>query len=87
MNILDWVGWKFSQFRRWLRYTLLYRGKWKKMFNSESDMAHWEIIHDSDNKNVMLMYVPNDDYSEDDIKIIVPYEEFEDLVKFMINIR
>lgn len=61
--------------------------KWKKLLNSESDNAYWEILHDSNKKTVTLHYVPEDDYSDKDVKIEVPYNQFEDLVKFMIRIR
>jgi hypothetical protein len=65
----------------------MYRAFWKKLWNSESDNANWEIWHDSDKKTVTLHYVPEDDYSDKDVKIEVPYNQFEDLVKFIIKIR
>ena len=46
-----------------------------------------EIWHDSDKKTVVLHYVPEDNYSDKDVKIEVPYDQFEDLVKFIIKIR
>ena len=63
-----------------------YNGFWKKLLNSESDNAYWEIWHDSDKEIVTLQYVPEDDYSKKDIKIEVPYDQFEDLIKFIIRI-
>ena len=60
---------------------------WKKLWLSESDNANWEIRHDSKTKEIALMYVPEDDYSKNDIEIKVPYEHFEDLVKFIIKIQ
>jgi hypothetical protein len=67
-------------------YFIVYREFWKKLCNSESVNANWEIIHNSDTKNITLHYVPEDDYSEKDIKIDMSYERFEDLVKFLIRI-
>lgn len=66
---------------------VMYYAFWKKLWNSESDNANWEIWHDSDKKTVTLHYVPEDNYSDKDVKIEVPYDQFEDLVKFMIRIR
>jgi hypothetical protein len=54
---------------------------------SESDNANWEIVHNVETKEITLIYVPLDDYSKNDIKIKVPYDQFEDLVKFIIKIR
>jgi len=67
-------------------YFIVYREFWKKLCNSESVNANWEIIHNSDTKIITLHYVPEDDYSEKDIKIDMSYERFEDLVKFLIRI-
>jgi len=49
--------------------------------------SYWEILHNSDKKTVMLHYVPEEDYSEKDIKIELTYDQFEDLVKFIIKIQ
>jgi hypothetical protein len=84
---MNWIKWKLREIKNWLRNFILYRAKWKKLFNSESKMSHWEIINDNENKKITLLYVPNDDYSEYDIRINVSHEEFEDLVKFLIRIR
>jgi hypothetical protein len=62
---------------------LLIRPSWKKLWNSESEEAYWEIWHDSKKKTVKLHYVPKDDYSDDDVKINLNYKEFEDLINFM----
>lgn len=56
---------------------------WEKLLNSESTNAHWEIWHDSDEKEVTLHYVPEEDYSDKDVKIKMPYDQFDDLLKFM----
>lgn len=84
---MTWIKWKIKQFKNFLRNFLLYRAKWKKLFNSESEKSYWEIINDNDNKKITLLFVPNDDYSEEDIRIKISHEEFEDLVKFLIRIR
>lgn len=84
---MDWIKWKYRQLKQWLIYFVMYRAFWKKLCNYESDNANWEIWHDSDKKIVTLHYVPEDDYSDKDVKIKVPYDQFEDLVKFMIRIR
>lgn len=84
---MTWIKWKIKQFKNFLRNFLLYRAKWKKLFNSESENSHWEIINDNDSKKITLLYIPNDDYSEEDIRIEISHEEFEDLVKFLIRIR
>lgn len=65
-------------------YFILCRGYWKNLWNSESDESHWEIWQDPNKKTVTLCY---NNYSNKDIKIKVPYDQFEDLVKFMIRIR
>lgn len=82
-----WLRWKFRQFKKWFRNYFLYRGYWKKFFNYESDKAHWEIINISEEKKITLCYIPEDDYSDKDIKIEVTHEQFEDLVKFVLEIR
>jgi hypothetical protein len=86
-NILDWTGWKLRQLKKWLAYSVLYRALWKKLWISESDRANWEILHNLEKKTVTLQYVPEDDYGDRDVRIEVPYDHFEDLVKFMIRIR
>lgn len=84
---MKWLIWKFKQFKRWLTYRICLRYRWKKLWNSESDKAHWEILHDAENKTVRLHYIPNDDYSKDDTKIRMEYDQFEDLVKFINRIK
>ena len=79
--------WKYRQLKQWLTYLIMYRAFWKKLWISESDNSKWEILHDSETKTVELYYVPHDDYSSDDVKIKMQYDDFEDLVKFMIRIR
>ncbi len=66
-----------------------------EIFNAESKQSHWEITnHDIDfdfleenimtaSKTITLHYVPEDDYSEKDIKITMPHDHFIELVKFM----
>ena len=82
-----WIKWKYRQLKQWLIYFVMYRAYWKKLWLSESDNANWEIRNDSNTKEITLMYVPEDNYSKNDIEIKVPYEQFEDLVKFIIRIR
>jgi hypothetical protein len=65
---------------------IICRSYWKKLCSSESKNANWEIFHDTEDKTVTLHYVPEDDYSDKDVKIKVPYDQFEDLVKFLIRI-
>ena len=84
---MNWIKWKLKQLNKWLTYKLLYKARWKKCLNWESDESYWEIWHDSDKNTVTLHYVPEENYGKKDIKIEVPYDRFEDLVKFMINIR
>ena len=84
---MDWIKWKYRQLKQWLIYLVMYRAYWKKLWLSESDNANWEIRHDSKTKEITLMYVPEDNYSKNDIEIKVPYDQFEDLVKFIIRIR
>lgn len=84
---MGWIKWKYRQLKQWLIYFVMYRAYWKKLWLSESDNANWEIRHDSNTKEITLMYVPEDNYSKNDIEIKVPYEQFEDLVKFIIRIR
>ncbi len=87
------MKWKFKQLKKKLLYLILYRAYWKKLWVSESDHSNWEIVNDSnweivnDSKKVTLLYIPEDDYSKNDIHITVPYHHFEDLIKFMIRIR
>ena len=84
---MDWIKWKYRQLKQWIIYVFMYRAYWKKLWLSESDDANWEISHDSKTKEITLLYVPEDDYSKNDVEIKVPYEHFEDLVKFIIRIR
>ena len=84
---MDFIKWKYRELNKWIINNIIYRSFWKKLFNSESEKANWEILHDSDKKTVTLHYVPEDDYSDKDVKIEVPYDQFEDLVKFIIRIR
>ena len=84
---MDWIKWKYLQLKQWTMYFVMYRAFWKTLWVSESDNSKWEILHNSETKTVELHYVPNDDYSSDDVKIKMQYDDFEDLVKFMIRIR
>ncbi len=57
---------------------------WKDLLNIESKDSHWEIInHD---ETIILHYVPEDDYSEKDIRIEMPIEHFEELCVFIKNL-
>lgn len=59
---------------------------WEKLLNAESENAFWEIIHDSKAKTVRLLFVPDDDYSRNDIDIEMNYEQFDDLCNFINRI-
>lgn len=83
---------------RWLTLKLLYRGKWKNLWDAESELSYWEVKRPVKGININvgkvefedyreLMFVPNPNYSEDDVKIKLTEEQFEDLVKFIILIR
>ncbi|MEX0598961.1 MAG: hypothetical protein WD512_20925 [Candidatus Paceibacterota bacterium] len=56
---------------------------WRDIWVSESDDSHWEILNDNKNNTVELHYIPNDDYSDEDVKIKIPHTHFEDLVKLI----
>lgn len=84
---MDWIKWKYKKLKQWLIYFFMYRAFWKKLYNSESDNSNWEIWNNSDKKTVTLHYVPEDDYSNKDVKLEVSYDQFEDLVKFILRIR
>lgn len=83
---MDLIKWRLRQLKQWFIYFIIYRGFWKKLWNSESDYGNWEIWHDNENEKVTLHYVPEDNYSDEDIKIEMSYKEFEDLVKLMIRV-
>ena len=70
MNIFKLFKWKLIPF-------------WKTLWNAESEKAYWEINHDSEKEEVVLHYVPNEDYSKEDIRITLTYEKFEDLIEFI----
>ncbi|MFW5795263.1 MAG: hypothetical protein ACOCV1_07245 [Bacillota bacterium] len=84
---MDWLKWKFREFKKWFTYFIMYRGFWKKLWNSESDKSYWEILHDNEDKTVTLHYISEEDYCDKDVKIKMKYEQFEDLIKFIIRIR
>lgn len=84
---MNTIKWRCKQLKKWLTYFFLYRGYWKTLWNSESDKSYWEILHNAEDKTVVLHYVPEENYGSKDVKIQVPQEQFEDLVKFIIRIR
>jgi hypothetical protein len=49
-------------------------------------LSLWEITNDSDEETVRLLYVPNDNYSKEDIAINVDYSRFKDLVDFITRL-
>ena len=59
---------------------------WETLFNSESESSHWEITNNSDEETVRILYVPNDNYSMEDISIKVNYTTFKDLVDFVAKL-
>lgn len=59
---------------------------WEKIFNSESEKAFWEIVHDSKEKTVRLLFVPNEEYSRADSELELSYEQFDDLCVFIRKI-
>jgi hypothetical protein len=61
--------------------------KWKELWTSESDNGNWEILNHIDKKEITLHYVPEEDYSENDIKIKMSYEKFNDLSDFIIDLN
>lgn len=65
---------------------LICRNRWKKLWNAESDLAHWEIWHDTETKSIILHWVPEEDYTKNDIKINLNYDQFKDLIHFLIKI-
>lgn len=71
---------------KWFKQIILFCIKrkpfWKILWNSESEDAKWEIFHDLKKETVTLLYVPEEDYTKNDIKITVNYDEFNDLLKF-----
>ena len=88
-KILKLIG---IYFMNKLKHTIHYflrrlfkRNSYKLLCNSESDLAHWEILTNSetDTDTVTLYYIPEDHYSENDVKIEVSNIEFEDLIKFI----
>lgn len=56
---------------------------WTIVINDESQESKWEIVHTTESKNVRLHFVPNDNYSDEDVNINLTYVEFQDLIKFM----
>jgi len=60
---------------------------WKSILNSESKKSFWEITNNIKDKTITLSYVPEDNYSKKDVEIIVPYDQFKDLVKFMKRMK
>ena len=69
----------------------------EEVFNCESKDSRWEIVNNNitgcedigfiPSNTVTLHYVPEDGYSEKDVKITMPTEHFEDLVSFMKNFK
>jgi hypothetical protein len=60
------------------------------IFNSESPESHWEIfnhniqlVDETPTEEVTLLYVPEDDYSANDVKIKMPHEHFIELVRYL----
>lgn len=56
---------------------------WNTLWNAESDNSNWEIWHHEKKKEITLQYIPEGDYSKNDIKIKMSYEHFDDLVDFL----
>lgn len=56
---------------------------WKNILSSESESSKWEIVNHKLSSTICLHYVPNDDYSSDDIKINMSYDDFIDLCEFI----
>ena len=59
---------------------------WKGIFNMKSDNSNWEFWNDDLNQTITIHYVPEDNYSDKDVKITIPYNQFEDLVKLIKKI-
>lgn len=63
------------------------KSKWKSLWVAESEAGFWEIVNNSDDNTVKITYVPEDDNTEKDVIIEVPYDRFEDLVNFIVSIK
>jgi hypothetical protein len=84
---MNWIKWKYKEFKKRITYFLFFRSFWRKLFISESEKSYWEIVHDSKKENVTLYFIPEEDCSKKYVKIKLSYEQFEDLVKFMNRIK
>lgn len=87
MDIIYWIRWKLRELKKLFVKYVINRYLWKKLWVGESEKGHWEILNDTNGKTIQLHYVPEEDYSEKDIKINLSYEEFQDLNDFMNKIR
>lgn len=56
--------------------------KWKNIYISESEKSYWEFLNNNDG-TIKILYVPNTNYSKDDVEINMITEQFEDLLKFI----
>lgn len=56
---------------------------WETLFNSESEDATWEIIHDYKKHNVRLLFFGDPNGSGSTTDTHLTYKQFRDLVKFM----
>jgi hypothetical protein len=61
------------------------------IFNIESKKSWWEITNhkgfDENDETLTIHYVPEDDYSNKDVKIKIPIEHFYDLVELIKKIK
>lgn len=55
---------------------------WETLVNSESEDATWEIIHDSEKKEVTLLFFDHDDFINANSKIKMSYDQYNDLLEF-----
>lgn len=59
---------------------------WEEIFNSESEKAFWEIVHDRKAQTVRLIFVPDEEYNKKMVETTVSYEQFDDLCNFINRI-
>lgn len=57
--------------------------EWNLLWMEKSPNSNWEIWHHSRDNKITLQYVPEGDYSKNNIKIKLTYEHFEDLIDFL----
>jgi FtsZ-interacting cell division protein YlmF len=60
---------------------------WKNTVNAESKKSFWEFTHSQQQDVIQLLFVPHDNYSSSNVRLLLTPEQFEDLMELCQKLK